>query len=149
MHAVRSLLLSTVLALNLRVTRAIHPPPPPLFDLAGACAGVKTRETWKDDDGTHHWSYKIKVQPWTTFGRITVTLHGWSMKLEQTYYGHVEDTEKKAFVVLLHPRPGPDDVFEIQGTGESYADPDVACEGLQVRTCVQSFHIPTFWPGPS
>ena len=117
------------LALALRATLAVHPPPPPSFDLAGACAGVKTRETWKDDTDTHHWSYKIKVHPWTLFGRITVKLHGWSMELEKTYYGYVEIPGKE-FEVVLHPRAGPDDVFEIQGTGESYADPDVRCDGL-------------------
>eukprot|EP00966_Prymnesium_polylepis_P323934 7380061-Prymnesium_polylepis.1 len=139
------------LALVLRVACAIHPPPPPAFELGGACAGVKTRETWKDDDDTHHWTYKIKVQPWTLFGRITVTLHGWGMQLDKTYYGYVE-TPGKQFDVLLHPRAGPDDIFEIQGTGESYADPDVQCSGLQLPNAttpecalVPQFEIESDW----
>lgn len=53
------------------------------------------------------------------------------MLLEKTYYGTVEKPSKE-FDVVLHPRPGPDDIFEIQGSGESYADPDVQCAGLQV-----------------
>ncbi|KAL1514948.1 hypothetical protein AB1Y20_004024 [Prymnesium parvum] len=117
--------------LLLPTASATRPPPPPAFDLAGACAGVKSSETWKDSDGNFHWSYKIKVYPWTTFGRIRVSLHGWSMALEKAYYGQV-DTPGKEFDVVLHPRPGPDDSFEIQGTGEAYAEPGLECAGLQM-----------------
>ncbi|KAL3923686.1 MAG: hypothetical protein SGPRY_004141, partial [Prymnesium sp.] len=109
---------------------SLRPPPPPAFDLEGACAGVKSRETWRDGDGLFHWSYKVKVSPWTTFGRITVSLHGWNMHLESTYYGS-SGGQGDHFVVLLHPRAGADDCFEIQGTGESYADPDLRCSNLQ------------------
>lgn len=109
---------------------SLRPPPPPAFDLEGACAGVKSRETWRDSEGFFHWSYKVKVSPWTAFGRITVSLHGWNMHLESTYYGS-SGGQGDHFVVLLHPRAGADDCFEIQGTGESYADPDLRCSDLQ------------------
>lgn len=128
MHALRCLLLQPVI---LCMVLAVRSPPPPAFDLAGACAGVKLSETWKDADGVFHWSYKIKVQPWTTFGRVSVTLHGWGMQLEKTYYGSVA-SPAKSFDVLLHPQAGPDNIFEIQGTGEVYADPELQCAGLQV-----------------
>jgi hypothetical protein len=118
-----------VAAFLLTSALGVHPPPPPILDLNGACAGVKTREEWKDSAGKHHWSYKVKAKDWTVFGRIHVTMHGWDMQLTQVYYGYVENQAgaRKDYDVLLHPQAGPDNVFEIQGDGEPFADPDLTC----------------------
>ena len=109
-----------------------HPPPPPAFALNGECAGVKQRETWKASNGQPHWSYRIKVSPWVLFGRVRVALHGWDMVVEKNYSCAVEKPGK-TFTAILHPKPGLDDTFQIMGTGEPYADPDLECEGLQER----------------
>ena len=72
----------------LAAARGRHPPPPPAFQLEpGACAGVKTREVWTDRTGTAHWNYRIKVVPWTAFGRLTLQLHGNGMAVEAVYGG--------------------------------------------------------------
>ena len=83
-----------LVAVLLAAARGRHPPPPPAFQLEpGACAGVKTREVWTDRTGTAHWNYRIKVVPWTAFGRLTLTLHGNGMAVEAVYGG---------------PKPSPD-----------------------------------------
>ena len=112
---------------------SVRPPPPPKFELDGACAGVKQRETWKSANGQPNWTYRIKVSPWTVFGRIRVQLHGWDMTVTKNYSAAVEAAAGRDFVAVLHPQPGLDDTFQIQGTGEPYADPDISCEGLVER----------------
>ena len=110
---------------------AMRPPPPPAFVLDGACAGVKSSDSWKDNSGKSHWSYRIKVQSWTVFGRVHVELHGWGMQVRDIYSGDV-DEKAKSFWVTLHPEhsAGPDSTFQIEGDGEPYAHPALSCEGL-------------------
>lgn len=117
--------------LALPACSAVRPPPPPTLVLDGACAGVKRSESWKDKSGKSHWSYRIKVQPWTVFGRVHVELHGWSMQVQDIYSGDV-DEKAKSFWVMLHPEhsAGPDSTFQIEGDGEPYANPTLTCEGL-------------------
>ena len=117
--------------LALTLCSAVRPPPPPALDLDGACAGVKSSESWKDSKGSSHWSYRIKVQPWTVFGRVHVELHGYGMKVVDIYSGDV-DEKAKSFWVSLHPEhsAGPDSTFQIEGEGEAYAEPTLTCEGL-------------------
>ena len=120
-----------LLWLALTVCSALRPPPPPALDLDGACAGVKSSESWKDAKGASHWSYRIKVQPWTVFGRVHVELHGYGVKVVDIYSGDV-DEKAKSFWVSLHPEhsAGPDSTFQIEGEGEAYAEPTLTCEGL-------------------
>ena len=120
-----------LLWLALTVCSALRPPPPPALDLDGACAGVKSSESWKDAKGASHWSYRIKVQPWTVFGRVHVELHGYNVKVVDIYSGDV-DEKAKSFWVSLHPEhsAGPDSTFQIEGEGESFAEPTFTCEGL-------------------
>ena len=113
--------------------RGVRPPPPPTFELDGACAGVKQRETWKSAKGQPNWSYRIKINPWTVFGKIRVQLHGWDMAVSKNYSAAVPASAGRDFVAVLHPQPGFDNTFQIQGTGEPYADPDLSCEGLVER----------------
>lgn len=115
------------------MVRGVRPPPPPTFELDGACAGVKQRETWKSAKGQPNWSYRIKVSPWTVFGKIRVQLHGWDMSVSKNYSAAVAASSSRDFVAVLHPQPGLDNTFQIQGTGEPYADPDLSCEGLVER----------------
>ena len=117
--------------LALTLCSAVRPPPPPALDLDGACAGVKSSESWKDSKGSSHWSYRIKVQPWTVFGRVHVELHGYNVKVVDIYSGDV-DEKAKSFWVSLHPEhsAGPDSTFQIEGEGESFAEPTFTCEGL-------------------
>ena len=120
-----------LLWLALTLCSAVRPPPPPALDLDGACAGVKSSESWKDAKGASHWSYRIKVQPWTVFGRVHVELHGYGVKVVDIYSGDV-DEKAKSFWVSLHPEhsAGPDSTFQIEGEGEAYAEPTLTCEGL-------------------
>ena len=121
-----------LLWLVLVLCSAVRPPPPPALDLDGACAGVKSSDSWKDaKTGSAHWSYRIKVQPWTVFGRVHVELHGYNMKVVEIYNGDV-DEKAKSFWVSLHPEhsAGPDSTFQIEGEGEAYAEPTLTCEGL-------------------
>ena len=122
---------SALLWLTVALCSAVHPPPPPELDLDGACAGVKSSESWTDKAGKSHWSYRIKVQPWTVFGRVHVELHGYGMKVVDTYSGDV-DEEAKSFWVSLHPEhsAGPDGTFQIEGVGDAFAEPTLTCEGL-------------------
>ena len=124
-------LLFVSLSLVLRSLYATRPPPPPMLELNGACAGIKQRETWKSTTGEPHWSYRIKVQPWTVFGRVRVLLHGWDMTVTKNYSCAVDSPVGRDITAVLHPRPGLDDTFQILGTGEPYADPDLSCEALQ------------------
>jgi hypothetical protein len=110
---------------------AIHPPPPPSFNLNGACAGVKQRETWNDLNGQPSWSYRIKVAPWTVFGKVHVQLHGWDMALTKNYSASIV-FQGKSFTAVLHPTPGLDDTFQLIGSGEPYADPMLTCADLEV-----------------
>ena len=119
-----------LLLCTLGVASAVHPPPPPMFELDGACAGIKQRETWKSATGEPHWSYRIKVQPWTVFGRVRVVLHGWDIKLTRNFSCAVDSPSGRDITAVLHPKPGLDDTFQILGTGEPYADPDLSCENL-------------------
>lgn len=113
------------------LSSAVRPPPPPELSLEGACAGVKSSESWKDPNTGSHWSYRIKVQPWTVFGRVHVDLHGYNVKVVDIYSGDV-DVKAKSFWVTLHPEhlAGPDHTFQIEGEGETYAEPTLTCEGL-------------------
>ena len=132
---------------------AARPPPPPAFDMAGRCAAVKQSETWKSSIGEPNWSYRIKVSPWTVFGRIKVELRGWDMRLVTAYSCAVE-TPGRDFVAVLHPQPGLDETFQISGTGEPYSEPSLSCEGLQqpnvtAADCplVPRFHVQSDWDG--
>lgn len=116
--------------LLLRSVLAIHPPPPPMFDIGAACAAVARRETWKSPSGQPQWSYRIKVRPWTVLGHIHVQLHGWDMVLTKNYSAAVPTTGT-TFTAILHPQPGFDNTFQIIGTGEPYADPMLSCDRLQ------------------
>ena len=120
------------------MVEATRPPPPPMFDLNGACAGIKQRETWKSTSGEPHWSYRIKVYPWTVFGRIRVQLHGWDMALTKNYSCAVPSPSGRDITAVLHPHPGLDDTFQILGTGEPYADPELSCEGLQLPNATEA-----------
>ena len=123
---------------GLPLIRAVHPPPPPMLDLEGACAGIKQRETWKTATGEPHWSYRIKVQPWTVFGRVRVLLHGWDMKMTRNFSAAVESPSGRDITAILHPRPGLDNTFQILGTGEPYADPDLSCENLKSENATEA-----------
>ena len=109
----------------------MRPPPPPALNLEGACAGVSRSDSWKDPKTGAHWSYRIKVQPWTVFGRVHVELHGYNVKAVDIYSGDV-DVKAKSFWVTLHPEhsAGPDHTFQIEGEGEIHAEPTLTCEGL-------------------
>ena len=122
---------SALFWLAVTLCSAVRPPPPPALDLDGACAGVKSSESWKDKAGMAHWSYRIKVNPWTVFGRVHVELHGYNVKVVDIYSGEV-DENAKSFWVSLHPEhsAGPDSTFQIEGEGDTYAEPTLTCEGL-------------------
>ena len=137
------------------LSSAVRPPPPPALNLEGACAGVKSSESWKDPKTGAHWSYRIKVQPWTVFGRVHVELHGYNVKVVDIYSGDV-DVKAKSFWVTLHPEhsAGPDHTFQIEGEGETYAEPTLTCEGLhevvRSRYALSSrTHRPCFTTPPS
>lgn len=132
------MLRAAVLAVHLALfVNAARPPPPPAVDLRGACAGVARRETWKASNGQPNWSYRIKVSPWTVFGRVHVELHGWDMVVTKNYSAAVVNPGR-SFNAILHPAPGLDDTFQVQGTGEPYADPTLTCDRLQV--CAATVH---------
>ena len=121
--------------LALPVACGFRPPPPPQLVLDGECAGVKSSESWKTKEGEPHWSYRIKVAPWTVFGRVHVELHGWGMQATVVRGGDL-DVKAKSFWVTLHPKhaAGPDDTFQIEGVGEPFAEPALSCEGLQAQS---------------
>jgi hypothetical protein len=139
------------LVLLLVVTAASYLSSPPL-QLNGACASVKQRETWKTASGQPCWSYRIKVQPWTVFGRVHVQLHGWDLALTKNFSCAVEQHAGRDLVAVLHPHSGFDDTFQLLGTGEPYADPDLSCEALQEHNATTAdcpltphFHVESNW----
>ena len=120
--------------LALPAAYGFNPPPPPQLVLGGECAGVKSSESWSTKEGEPHWSYRIKVAPWTLFGRVHVELHGWGMQASVVRGGDL-DVKAKSFWVTLHPKhaAGPDDTFQIEGVGKAFAEPALRCEGLQAQ----------------
>jgi len=125
-----SSMLRFLLLLEVACAGAMHPPPPPKFDVGAACAAVARRETWKSADGQPQWSYRIKVRPWTVLGHVHIQLHGWDMVLTKNYSAAIL-RPGSSFTAVLHPQPGLDDTFQIIGTGEPYADPMLTCDRLQ------------------
>ena len=121
---------------------AVRPPPPPKFDLQGQCAGVERRETWKSANGEPNWSYRIKVNHWTLFGIVRVSMHGWDMTLKKNYSAAVVQTGRSTYTATLHPQAGLGDTFQMIGTGEPYADPMLQCEHLDVRAAPPSHSLP-------
>ena len=55
------------------------------IDMKGACAVVYKEQKWLAEDQLNNWDYKIRVEPWTVFGHVTVKLHGVNMEIQNIY----------------------------------------------------------------
>lgn len=102
------------------------------FDMQGKCAALFHSQKWLDEDELHNWDYKVRVEPWTVFAHVTVKLHGINMQLQNVYGGTVSKLGGSTFTVELNAVGGAgcEDCFEISGTGQPSADPEISCSGL-------------------
>ena len=118
-----------VLVLAVMMSRTCHALK---FDMQGQCAALFHSQKWLDEDDLHNWDYKVRVEPWTVFGQVTVKLHGINMQLENVYGGTVSKLGGSTFTVQLNAVGGAgcDDCFEISGTGQPSANPELSCSGL-------------------
>ena len=64
------------------------------FDMEGRCAAILQEQKWQATDKNYNWDYKIMVDPWTTFGEVTVNLHGLGMQVQHVYGAEFADTRQ-------------------------------------------------------
>ena len=105
------------------------------IDMQGKCAIVIKEQKWlaEDMEGEQqgNWDYKIRVEPWTLFGKVTVKLVGNGMQVAHVYGGTTEDIGESKFTVTLAAVPvGGDSVFEISGYGEPISLQQLSCKDL-------------------
>jgi len=106
------------------------------FDMQGHCAAVVTLQKWvaaNPEDGRTEgrWDMRIKVHPWTIFGKVHVSLRGNDIATERVFGGAADELGGSALTVSLSPTPvGGDDQFEMSGTGTLMGDPMITCSDL-------------------
>lgn len=103
--------------------------------MQGKCAVIVKEQKWlaEDMEGEKqgNWDYKVRVEPWTLFGKVTVQLIGNHMQVQHIYGGTTEDVGGDRFTVILSAVPvGGDSVFEISGYGEPIRLPELSCRDL-------------------
>ena len=103
-------------------------------DMRGECAIVVKEQQWLAEDMAGekqgNWDYKIRVEPWTLFGKVTVNLYGTDMKVEHVYGGTGELGYDTIIVTLAAVPVGGESVFEISGTGSPMDLPTLSCSEL-------------------
>jgi hypothetical protein len=63
------------------------------FDMHGECAAVVTLQKWQEAPATgggppvSRWDMRIKVHPWTIFGKVHVTLRGNDLSTDNVFGG--------------------------------------------------------------
>ena len=107
----------------------------------GACAAIYHEQKWMDDDKLHNWDYKVIVQPWTVFGKVSVKLHGVNMKVEHVYGAAAAGGLGSDHITVElnnHGNSGCEDCFEISGSGQPSASPTLSCSGLLQKSELSS-----------
>lgn len=104
-------------------------------DMQGKCAVVVKEQKWlaEDMEGEKqaNWDYKVRVEPWTLFGKVRVDLIGKRMSVEHVYGGTTESLGRSTFTVTLSAVPvGGESAFEISGYGEPIRLPELSCFDL-------------------
>ncbi|KAL1504877.1 hypothetical protein AB1Y20_008647 [Prymnesium parvum] len=119
-------------------------------DMQGKCAVVVKEQKWLAEDmegeAQGNWDYKIRVEPWTLFGKVRVRLMGNAMQVAHVYGGTTAELGEAAFTVTLSAVPvGGDSVFEISGYGEPIRLPELTCRDLHqdmdLSTCILGVHF--------
>ena len=100
------------------------------FDLQGRCAAVVNSAQWseatKGGDRVSRWDLKIKVDPWTFFGRVNVGLTGNGVTID-SIYGAVGSTGGARSSLLLDAQPaGADQTLEMLGSGLLVGEPQLS-----------------------
>eukprot|EP00324_Dicrateria_rotunda_P010950 CAMPEP_0206176530 /NCGR_PEP_ID=MMETSP1474-20131121/58382_1 /ASSEMBLY_ACC=CAM_ASM_001110 /TAXON_ID=97495 /ORGANISM="Imantonia sp., Strain RCC918" /LENGTH=355 /DNA_ID=CAMNT_0053587643 /DNA_START=105 /DNA_END=1168 /DNA_ORIENTATION=- len=117
----------------------------------GQCAVVVKEQKWMAEDlvgeELGNWDYKVRVEPWTLFGEVTVALKGNDMQVVDIYGGTPAKPPKNGEVVVaLAAVPvGGDSMFEIHGYGVPVGDPVLSCKYLykddELSTCPLGVHF--------
>ena len=112
------------------------------FDMGGKCAALFHSQKWLDEDDLHNWDYKVRVEPWTVFAHVTVKLHGVNMKVENIYGGTGKVGGSTVTVELNAVGGGGcENCFEISGTGQPSANPELSCSGLLTKDELSSCDV--------
>ena len=103
-------------------------------DMHGECAVIVKEQQWLAEDmygeNTGNWDYKIRVEPWTLFGKVTVVLKGTDMQVNHVYGGTGELGGGSIIVNLAAVPVGGESVFEISGYGSPIDLPTLTCTDL-------------------
>lgn len=121
----------------LRVLWAVHEVCAAKFEMHGACAAVVTLQKWQEapvDGGepVGKWDMRVKVHPWTLFGKVHVRLRGNGLVTENVFGASADGPlGPSELTLVLSPDPvGGEDQFELSGSGLLVGDPALSCSDL-------------------